>query len=83
MKYLLTKMGAHLFSNDTDVCVLLLNYMYTFQNNELSELWTQYGTGNALQFIPINALYGSFAHTKSSVILKTCIVAGCGVTSKL
>ena len=48
---------AFVLSNDTDVCVLLLHYMYAFQNNGLSEFWTRYGTGNDQQSIPIHALY--------------------------
>ena len=39
-------------TNDTDGCVLLLHYMYPFQNNVLSELWMPYGRRNAQRFFP-------------------------------
>ena len=60
---------------------VLMFYVYTFQNNELSELWMRYGTRKAQRFIPIHALYGSLRHTKSLFILKAHIATGCDVTA--
>ena len=60
---------------------VLMFYIYTFQNNELSELWMRYGTRKAQRFIPIHALYGSLLHTKSLFILKAHITTGCDVTA--
>ena len=74
---------AVVLSNCTDVCGLLLRYIYAFQNNRLSEFWMRYGTENVQSFIPVHPLYGSPGHNKSSVIQKAHYITGYDVTSEL
>ena len=70
-------------SNDTDVVVYLLYYIHHYINLGIEELWIKYGTGDKTRYIPLHKLGHSLGPEMSQIILKTHILTGCDVTSKI
>ena len=70
-------------SNDTDVVILLLNYIHHFSSIGLSELWIRFGTSDKTRHIPIHKLGEVLGSNMCSIILKAHILTGCDVTSKI
>ena len=69
-------------SNDTDVVVLLLFYIFDFFSLGLKECWIRIGTGEKTRFIPIHTLGRTLGHCTCSAVIKPHILMGCDVTSK-
>ena len=71
-------------SNDTDVVVYCLTYEKRCRFYGCKELWVQFGAGEKTRNIPIHILADKLGdHLSSSIILKTHVLTGCDVTSKI
>ena len=71
-------------SNDTDVVVYCLTYENRCQFYGCKELWVRFGAGEKTRNIPIHVLADKLGdHLSSSNILKTHVLTGCDVTSKI
>ena len=70
-------------SNDTDVLVYLLYYIHYFINLGVEELWIKYGTGDKSRHIPVHKLGCVLGTQLCKVILKSHVLTGSDVTSKL
>ena len=71
-------------SNDTDVVVYCLTYENRCQFYGCKELWVRFGAGEKTRNIPIHVLADKLGdHLSSSIILKTHVLTGCDVTSKI
>ena len=68
-------------SNDTDVVVLLLCYIFDF-SMRLKECWIRVGTSEKTRFIPIHTLERKLGHRTCSAVMKAHILTGCDVTSR-
>ena len=69
-------------SNDTDVVILLLFYIFYFSRG-LKGCWIRVGTGEKTRFIPIHALGRKLGHRTCSAVMKAHILMRCDVTSKI
>ena len=70
-------------SNDTDVVVLLVFYIFDFFSLGLKECWIRVGTGEKTRLIPIHNLGRKLRHRTCSAVMKAHILTGCDVTSKI
>ena len=71
------------YSNDTDVVVLLLRYLPRFKEEGLLELWQHVGTGNNRRLIPVHTISEKLGDPLSSIIIKCHIGTGCDYLSKV
>ena len=70
-------------SNDIDVVVLPLFYMFDFFSLGLKECWIRVGTGEKTRLIPIHTLGGKLGHCTCSAVMKAHTLMGGDVTSKI
>ena len=70
-------------SNDTDVTVFLLYYIHYFINLGIEDLWIKFGIGDKSRHIPVHKLGDILGTQLCKVILKSHILTGCDVTSKV
>jgi hypothetical protein len=70
-------------SNDTDIVLLILRYIYYFQSKGLDELWIRFGTGQKRRLIPIHELAKKLGPHLCSVYIKAYIATGNDALSKI
>ena len=70
-------------SNDTDVTVILLYHMATFNQYGIKELWTRAGTGQSARYLPLHIIYQRIGPDLASVLPALHCLTGCDVTSKI
>ena len=70
-------------SNDMDVLVLLINYFFHFLSRGVQQLWIKYGLGDKTCYIPIHTLAQRLGKDMCGMLLKSHVLTGCDVTSKL
>ena len=71
-------------SNDTDVIVYCLTCENKCRVNGCKEIWVRFGAGEKNMGIPIHVLANQLEdHLSSLIILKTHLVTGCDVASKI
>ena len=70
-------------SNDTDVVVFLLYYIHYFINLGIEHLWIKFGIGDKSRHIPVHKLVVVLGTQLCKVILKSYVLFGCDVTSKV
>ena len=70
-------------SNDTDVVVYLLYYIHYFINLGIEDLWIKFGIGDKSRHIPVHKLGVILGTQLCKVILKSHVLTGCDVTSKV
>ena len=71
------------YSNDADVVVYLLHYMFDYFRLGAIEVWMRYGTGTNKRYIPIHTLAKTLGESKSKAAVKAHILTGCDATSKI
>ena len=69
--------------NDTGVVVYLLYYVHFFINLSIEDLWIKFGIGDKSRHIPVQKLGVVFGTQLSKIILKSHVLTGCDVTSKV
>ena len=66
-------------SNDTDLVVYLLYYIHYFINQDIEDLWIR----DKSRHMPVHKLGVVFGTQLCNVILKSHVLTGCDVTSKV
>ena len=72
-----------MYSNDTDVVVYLLYYVHQFKDLGIKELWIKYGTEDSTRYISIHKLADIRGSNICKFVLKSQVLSGCDVTSKV
>ena len=70
-------------SNDTDVFVLLINYLPDFLGLGPQKLWIMFGIGDKTRFPPLNLLLYNIGVPRCKVIYKVHILTGSDSTRKV
>ena len=70
-------------SSDTDVAVYLLYFIHFFINQDIEDLWIKFGIRDKSRHILVQKLGVVFGTQLCKVILKSHVLTGCDVTSKV
>jgi hypothetical protein len=70
-------------SNDTDVVVLILRYIFEHFSNGLQELWIKVGVGDKMRYVPLHTLGRQLGAALCNTLIKAHTLTGCDVTSKI